>query len=80
MGMMRGVRKSFIKESHKLSLEQCRKLLDTKGSKYADEEIIKIRDFLYQLAEIDYFEFIKRQERGNNNLWKPNSDNLRLNP
>ncbi len=46
------------KEDQKLSLEECKSILNTKGRNYTDEEIEKVRDYLYLLAEIEcrYFE------------------------
>lgn len=38
----------------KLSLAHCKKVLESTGRKYTDEQIEKIRDILYQLGEIDY--------------------------
>lgn len=37
-----------------LSLTKCKKILNKNGISYTDEEIIKIREFLYILAEIEY--------------------------
>ena len=42
-----------------LSLEKCKELLNRDGKSYSDEQILKIRTFLYQLAEIEYEEYIK---------------------
>lgn len=36
-----------------LSLEQCRKILNSKGYKYNIEEIKQIRDFLYKIANLE---------------------------
>jgi hypothetical protein len=38
----------------KLSLAYCRKVLESDGKKYTDEETEKIRDLLYKLGELDY--------------------------
>lgn len=38
----------------KVSIERCRKILNKGDRKYSDEEIIKIRDFLYTMSEIAY--------------------------
>lgn len=35
-----------------LSVERCKSILIKNGEKYSNEEISKIRDFLYSLAEI----------------------------
>ena len=37
----------------KLSLNKCKAILEKGGKKYTDEEIIKIRDLLYKLAQLD---------------------------
>lgn len=40
-----------------LSLEECKRILNTKDQKYTDEEIQKIINFLYQLAKVDVEQF-----------------------
>lgn len=37
-----------------VSLERCRELARKHGYSYTDEQLLKIRDFLYQLAAIEY--------------------------
>lgn len=37
-----------------VSLEQCREILEKGGHQYSDEQIVKVRDFLYKMASIDY--------------------------
>ncbi len=37
-----------------VSLERCRELAKKHGYKYTDEQLLKMRDFLYQLAAIEY--------------------------
>jgi len=40
--------------NHKtLTLQECKKLISINGNSNTDEEILKIRDYLYQLAEIE---------------------------
>ena len=39
-------------ENRKLSLIECKKILNTDGLCYTDEEVLKIRDWLYQMADI----------------------------
>jgi hypothetical protein len=39
-------------ENRKLSLLECKKILNTDGLCYNDEEVLKIRDWLYQMADI----------------------------
>lgn len=39
--------------NEKLDLETCRKILNAGDRKYSDEEIIRIRDYLYRLAALE---------------------------
>lgn len=39
-------------ENRKLSLIECKKILNTDGLCYTDEEVLKIRDWLYHMADI----------------------------
>lgn len=39
-------------ENKKLSLVECKKILNTDGVFYTDEEVIELRDWLYHMAEI----------------------------
>ena len=41
-----------------ISLEHCRKILNKTKSKYTDEEIKKIREYLYRMAQIDVTNFL----------------------
>jgi hypothetical protein len=41
-----------IRESEKLSLEQCKKILNVNGNNYSDEEILKMRNWLYRYSEM----------------------------
>jgi hypothetical protein len=43
---------SYGTENKKLSLVECKKILNTNEIYYTDEEIIKIRDWMYHMAEI----------------------------
>ena len=38
----------------RLPLETCKQVLKAKENGYSDEEVLKIRDVLYALADIDY--------------------------
>jgi hypothetical protein len=38
----------------KLSISYCKKILESEGKKYSDEETEMIRDLLYKLGELDY--------------------------
>ena len=35
-----------------MSLNECKKILNTDGLFYTDEEIIELRDFLYDMADL----------------------------
>ena len=39
-------------ETDRLDLATCKEILNANGTNYTDEEILRIRDYLYQLAEI----------------------------
>ncbi len=39
-------------ETGQLELAACKEILNANGNEYTDEEIRRIRDYLYQLAEI----------------------------
>lgn len=39
-------------ENNKMSIAECRSILNSKGIKYSDEEIKKIRDWIYFYAEM----------------------------
>ena len=43
-----------MKNVTKLSIKYCKKILESSGRKYSDEETEKIRDLLYKLGELDY--------------------------
>lgn len=49
-----------LKESEKLSLNQCKKILNTNGNNYSDEEILKIRNWLYHYTEMT-MQFLERK-------------------
>ena len=43
-----------------LSVEDWKKVLSSKGNKYTDEEVAKIREFLYDIARVEL------EEKGKN--------------
>jgi hypothetical protein len=43
-----------------LSIARCKALLNKNGNNYKDEEVEKIRNFLYTLAKIEYRHFQKK--------------------
>jgi len=51
------------KEVEKISLSKCKSVLESDGSKYTNEEVLEIREFLYMLAELDYQVYLKQKQR-----------------
>ncbi len=43
---------NYASNESKLSLAKCKKILNVDGLCYTDEEVIKIRDWLYHMANI----------------------------
>ena len=48
-----------LENKQKISVQECKKILNKQGESFSDEEVKSIRDFLYSLIEIDYFHFQK---------------------
>jgi len=65
---MSNQQQSFIgfKWPNMISFSTCKKILNSNGNQYTDEEIYKIRDYLYQLAEIQCRHFEQWQQEQNN--------------
>jgi hypothetical protein len=59
----------------KLDLETCKRVLNAEENEYSDEEIIRIRDYLYQLAEIECRYFKQWQAEQNDNVIPINANN-----
>ncbi|MCR6638767.1 MAG: hypothetical protein NVV82_07185 [Sporocytophaga sp.] len=56
------------KKKRRLSVEYCRKILNSNGGKYSEQEAKRVRDILYLLGAIDYEIFkqiLKDNEKGN---------------
>ena len=49
----------------KLSIKYCKKILESSGKKYSDEETEKIRDLLYKLGALDYRIYIEMNSNHN---------------
>jgi len=51
-----------------INLKKCKRILRQNGENYSDEQVKKIRQFLYQMAELDYKLFKQNQvnEKCNN--------------
>ncbi|HKC67876.1 MAG TPA: hypothetical protein VKG26_06570 [Bacteroidia bacterium] len=43
---------STFDDNKKMSLSECRKILCENGKVYTDDEVIKVRDYLYHLADL----------------------------
>lgn len=55
-------------QTEKLDLETCRKILNAGDQQFSDEEVIRIRDYLYKLAEIECRFFKEWQENYTDNV------------
>ncbi len=60
--------KTHPDENAQLDLDTCKRILNTDGNEYTDAAIIQIRDYLYQLAEIECRYFKQWQAEQNNNV------------
>lgn len=47
----------------KISVSRFKAMIEKDGSKYTDEDVFEIREFLYMLAELDYEVFLKHKLR-----------------
>lgn len=61
-------------ETEKLSIEYCQKILRKKGFNYTDEQVEKIRDFLYILADIELQNLKKIEHEEESNSLHPRID------
>ena len=62
-------------ENIKIDLLTCKQILNAGENMYSDQEIIRIRDYLYQLAEIECRYFKQWQTEQNNNVIPINANN-----
>ncbi len=62
------------KKEEKLSVAACKKILNENGNNYTDEEVLKIRDYLYKLAEIQCRHFKDWQEKQESKIVHLNSN------
>ena len=47
-----------------VSIGECKDILESRGKKYSDNEVKKIRDLLYTLATIEYKDFEEKKRNG----------------
>lgn len=55
-------------ETDRLDIAACKKILNANGNEYTDEEICRIMDYLYQLAEIQCRHFKQWQAEEYDNV------------
>lgn len=67
--------KNKPEENKKLDLDTCKRILNAGENAYTDQEIIRIRDYLYQLAEIECRYFKQWQTERNDNVIPINVNN-----
>ena len=65
-------------ETDRLDLATCKEILNANGNNYTDEEILLIRDYLYQLAEIQCRHFKQWQAEESKNV-VPINRNININ-
>jgi len=65
---------SRINSNQKLNLDACKQLINVNGNSYTDEEVLKIRGYLYQLAEIECRYFKEWQATNNDNVISINNN------
>lgn len=58
----------------KISILECKSILNKNGENYSDEEVKEIRDFLYTLIEIDYSLFQKHMKAKAEQLMQAEED------
>ncbi len=51
-----------------LTIDNCKKILNRSGKKYSDREIEKIRDFLWELAQIVVKNLEKQEANENSSI------------
>lgn len=45
-----------------ISLTECKRILNRNGNNYSDEEVLKIRDYLIVLAELQYSHYKSKED------------------
>lgn len=53
-----------------VTLDTCKKIVEKGGQQFSDDQIVKIRDFLYSLASLDYqlYQYKKHYEKESNSI------------
>lgn len=55
-----------MKTLSKLSITHCKRVLESGGKKYSEDEVEKIRDLLYRLGELEYLIYTEMKENRKN--------------
>lgn len=58
------------KNNQIISLTECRRILNRNGNHYSDEQVIKIRDFLIVLAELQHSHYKSTRDETSNIVHK----------
>lgn len=53
-----------------ISLTDCKRILNRNGNHYSDEEVLKIRDFLIVLAELQYKHYKSKEDETGDLIYK----------
>ena len=56
----------MVAENKRLSISECKEILNQDKGTYSDEEIIFIRDCLYNLAEIEFYYYKNNMDKNVN--------------
>ncbi|MFI5150133.1 MAG: hypothetical protein ACHQRM_10410 [Bacteroidia bacterium] len=51
------------RNGERISMQRCKDILNRKKNQYSDSDILAIRDFLYELAKIDYGVFMHNENK-----------------
>lgn len=54
-----------------VTLDQCKEILKNSALRYSEEQIIKLRDFLYSLATIEYQLYLQQPSHEESNPLHP---------
>lgn len=62
-----------------LSITKCKKILNTSGFFYTDEEILMIRNTLYKFAEV-YHKHMRKDTNANDSVLPDRTSTININP
>lgn len=61
-------------KGERIPLQRCKDILNGKKNTYSDQDIMAIRDFLYEMATIDHSVFIHNENKEADLIEKPNAE------